>query len=335
MTDAMRIWKQVEKTNPAHTKHVTQRGGFTAISANYQIMRATEVFGPVGEGWGYVCGDPIFQETLMIVPVTLWYDGDRNKTFGPMFGCEEWKNSKGFVDSDAPKKATTDAITKLLSHLGFNADVFLGLFDDQKYVAAVTKEFAAKEAAAKPAPDPTAKINDTQREWLIGHAEKSVGVAELCKEFGKASLKEFTVGELRRLPSEGHGIFVKVIIRWSLRSDVAPVRSPLARATLGLRHELDFVHPHVELRLAFIALVRAMAASLVSNEWVHHSQARAILALLPEPVDPDLIEAREIAAREAPSKSQAIRLGDYDNNYWVLGPLVGIRRGRELAAGEA
>jgi hypothetical protein len=43
---------------------------------------------------------------------------------------------------------------------------------------------------------PTDKINDTQRDWLIGHAEKSVGVAELCKHYGKTSLKDFTVGEL-------------------------------------------------------------------------------------------------------------------------------------------
>jgi len=32
------------------------------------------------------------------------------------------------------KKATTDGITKCLSMLGFNADVFLGKFDDNKYV---------------------------------------------------------------------------------------------------------------------------------------------------------------------------------------------------------
>lgn len=152
MSENMRIWSVVERTNPAHTKQVNQRGGFTAISANYQILRATEVFGPVGTGWGYVCGDPIFQESLMIVPVTLWYDGDRSKTFGPMYGCEEWKDKNGRVDSDAPKKATTDAITKLLSHLGFNADVFLGRFDDQKYVEQVKREFAEAERAEQAPP---------------------------------------------------------------------------------------------------------------------------------------------------------------------------------------
>lgn len=139
MTDNLRIWSQVDRTNPDHTKKVNQRGGFTAISAAYQIMRATEVFGPIGEGWGYDAGAPIFQEGLVFVPVTLW-QGDRSKVFGPMFGGSEWKNGSR-PDSDALKKATTDALTKLLSQLGFNADVFLGKFDDNKYVAEVREEF--------------------------------------------------------------------------------------------------------------------------------------------------------------------------------------------------
>jgi hypothetical protein len=61
-----------------------------------------------------------------------------------MLGCEEWKDRNGRVDSDASKKATTDAITKLLSQLGFSADVFLGKYDDQKYVEALREEFTEK-----------------------------------------------------------------------------------------------------------------------------------------------------------------------------------------------
>ena len=147
MTDNLRIWSQVDKTDPAHTKKVTQRGGFTAISAAYQIMRATEVFGPVGEGWGYTAGEPIFHDLLVMVPVTLWH-GDRANVFGPMFGGAEWKDKNGRLDSDAAKKATTDALTKLLSQLGFNADVFLGRFDDSKYVADMEREFAPSSPAA-------------------------------------------------------------------------------------------------------------------------------------------------------------------------------------------
>ena len=118
----MAIWEAVSVTDPSHTKKVNQRGGFTAISAHYQVMRATEQFGPVGIGWGYENGAPIFHETLVIVPVTVWH-GDRSNTFGPVYGGAEWRSGNR-VDSDAPKKAATDGLTKALSHLGFNADVF-------------------------------------------------------------------------------------------------------------------------------------------------------------------------------------------------------------------
>lgn len=142
--DNMAIWNAVDTTDPRHTKRVNQRGGFTAISAHYQVMKATEQFGPVGIGWGYDVGEPLFQETLVIVPVTLWH-GDRGNTFGPIYGGAEWKSAKGHLDSDAPKKATTDALTKALSQLGFNADVFLGRFDDNKYVTNLLNELQRAE----------------------------------------------------------------------------------------------------------------------------------------------------------------------------------------------
>ena len=184
MSDNLRIWNAVEKTNPAHTKKVNQRGGFTAIGAAYQIMAATEQFGPIGIGWGYISGVPIIIDTLIVVPVTLWH-GDRSNTFGPMMGCEEWKDGKGRIDSDAPKKATTDAITKLLSQLGFNADVFLGKFDDNKYVQQMEREFAAKENP------PPALITDAQRDELMDMMTAyGVNAADFCKVGRIASLKE-------------------------------------------------------------------------------------------------------------------------------------------------
>ena len=35
--------------------------------------------------------------------------------------------ANGKLDDEAPKKAMTDALTKAFSHLGLNADVFLGI----------------------------------------------------------------------------------------------------------------------------------------------------------------------------------------------------------------
>jgi recombination DNA repair RAD52 pathway protein len=58
------------------------------------------------------------------------------------------KSGRMEADEDAPKKAMTDALTKGLSHLGFSADVFLGLFDDNRYVQKMQKEFSQPAAQA-------------------------------------------------------------------------------------------------------------------------------------------------------------------------------------------
>lgn len=191
MTDNLSLWKAVELTDPAYTKQVNQRGGFTAISANYQIMSATKQFGPCGVGWGYKTNDPIICDTLIMIPVTLWH-GQRENEFGPMIGCEEWKDKNGRIDSDAPKKAVTDGITKLLSQLGFNADVFLGKFDDQKYV-----EQRKREVAEEAKPDPDSHITDETRNWLASQIDiAGIAVGVVCEQYQVQSLKEFKFGEV-------------------------------------------------------------------------------------------------------------------------------------------
>jgi hypothetical protein len=126
-----RLWDLVSKTDPQYTKKVNQRGGFTAIDAMSQIHMATKIFGPIGIGWGYDV-DLIFPANdTVIAKITLWH-GDRSNTF-VQFGQKSLGTSR--VDEDAVKKATTDGVTKCLSLLGFNSDVFLGKFDDNKYVA--------------------------------------------------------------------------------------------------------------------------------------------------------------------------------------------------------
>ena len=47
------LWRLNETTDPGHTRPVTIGRKFTAIDAYYQIKRATETFGPLGQGWGW------------------------------------------------------------------------------------------------------------------------------------------------------------------------------------------------------------------------------------------------------------------------------------------
>ena len=141
----MKLWDSVEKTNPKYTKKVNQRGGFTAIGAQYQLRTATETFGSFGTGWG-VRSETIekWEDVgLAVYQAHLWYyyevDGDKVSELHefPIHSSIKYHNN-GRVDDDFFKKVATDALTKGLSKLGFNADVFMGKFDDNKYVNKLT-----------------------------------------------------------------------------------------------------------------------------------------------------------------------------------------------------
>ena len=138
----MELWNKVCRTDPEHTKHVNQRGGFTAIDAMYQIQEATKVFGPVGKGWGWDFELSYPSNDTVVAIVELWHT-DRTYTVKQV-GQKSLNNNRG-SDEAAVKKAVTDGLTKCLSYLGFNADVFLGMFDDNKYVEESTKIFMEKK----------------------------------------------------------------------------------------------------------------------------------------------------------------------------------------------
>jgi|TARA_R100000654_G_scaffold17903_2_gene37338 hypothetical protein len=136
--DNTELWDKVCTTDPAHTKHVNQRGGFTTIDAYHQVHNATAVFGPVGKGWGWDY-NLVFQDGILIADMTMWWGGDRTQVVRQC-GARSTHKRNGSVDEDAAKSAVTDALTKCLSYLGFNADVFLGKYDDNKYVQNLRQE---------------------------------------------------------------------------------------------------------------------------------------------------------------------------------------------------
>lgn len=146
------IWNAVCTTDPKHTKAFHRPGGFrgTAINATYLVRKATEYWGPCGIGWGYEVMDEALMQgsplengvhTLIHkVRLKFWYvqDGQRGEVmhFGQTTFVGKDKNGI-FTDEEAPKKSVTDALSKCLSMLGFGADVHIGLYDDNKYVAEI------------------------------------------------------------------------------------------------------------------------------------------------------------------------------------------------------
>jgi|TARA_R100000329_G_scaffold7710_1_gene9222 hypothetical protein len=134
--DHMNLWNKVETTDPEFTTTVNQRGGFTAIGAQYQIKNATEVFGPFGAMWGVKDEnyELILSNQMVLYTATFWYKHEGKSGEFPIASSIKTMMGKR-VDDDCIKKVQTDALTKGLSKLGFNADVFMGRFDDNKYVA--------------------------------------------------------------------------------------------------------------------------------------------------------------------------------------------------------
>ena len=146
----LEVWNAVEKTDPKYTTKVTFGRGFTSIDPMYQIMKATAALGPVGRGWAYTVEHSTLEAggcLMAVADVSISpFDGT---TYGPVRGLDFILNNKGKLDEDAPKKAMTDALTKALSHLGIGAHVFLGKFDDNRYVAAMEKEFSQPKGKDK------------------------------------------------------------------------------------------------------------------------------------------------------------------------------------------
>ncbi|MDN0106226.1 hypothetical protein QVN76_04900 [Yersinia rochesterensis] len=188
--DNLSIWRTVQRTDPARTKRkdTTNKNGkiirsVTSINPTYQTMRATEIFGPFGIGWGvdivseeFTPGIPfmepvydannrevgrkpmrdgdgtILRTSNHTMRIELWYQHGGNRGRFPAFGHTKhiYQSINGFIcDDEISKKSLTDATTKALSQLGFSADVFMGLFDDVEYTTDNNIEFGIKNASTK------------------------------------------------------------------------------------------------------------------------------------------------------------------------------------------
>lgn len=150
------LWSSVEKTDTQHTKHVNQRGGYTAISPQYQLKQATDKFGPYGKGFGLSESNfdmSIYElDGVVIHKAVFFYVLDGTKELFPITNAiqaaKQTKNGK-FVDVDFAKKVETNTVSKALSKLGFNADIFMGLFEDIDYLNELNNEMAVNKAVNK------------------------------------------------------------------------------------------------------------------------------------------------------------------------------------------
>lgn len=151
----MDIWDKVERTDPRHAKRFdTGKLKGTSPNATFNMKRATEIFGPAGEGWRVeVVDDRLeslnaggeYEHTTHVMSVDLhWKLGDRK---GVVRGYGQTPvvypgRERAVVDYDYAKKSYTDAVSNALKQLGFSADIWLGKYDDNRYIAEVREQFA-------------------------------------------------------------------------------------------------------------------------------------------------------------------------------------------------
>jgi len=152
------IWSQVDKTDLSYTKNVNQRGGYTAISPQYQLKEATKVFGPYGKGFGLSASDfdmSLFDSLGVVMhKAKFFYVKDGERVEFPISNAIQATTGAGDkkrVDVDFAKKVETNTVSKALSKLGFNADVFMGMFEDNQYMQELHNELALKKAEDKDA----------------------------------------------------------------------------------------------------------------------------------------------------------------------------------------
>ncbi|MRT05031.1 hypothetical protein [Ewingella americana] len=152
----------------------------TSIRPTYHYLRATELFGPIGIGWGAdVVEEPFARGVPLIESITdsagreigkkvmcdgygtiltslyhtmkieLWYlqNGKRGEIVEYGHTKYLYSSKDGLTVEEKPsKKSLADATTKALSSLGFSADVYLSMFDDVQYSQENTFDHEIKTA---------------------------------------------------------------------------------------------------------------------------------------------------------------------------------------------
>jgi len=159
----LQIWADLSETDAKAKNKMNFGRPITAIDATWQVWRMTQRFGKVGDGWGWTTDQiqtvPLPSgEVMVLVTVSIWTE-KRSHTFGGFTGGA-MLFARNKADDDAAKKATTDALTKGLSHLGMSADVFMSKFDDCKYTNKPEVTTITYTSSGKDGPDDVSSLTD-------------------------------------------------------------------------------------------------------------------------------------------------------------------------------
>lgn len=142
MESNLEFWEKVEISDPKQLSEISGTK-LTSIDAYSQIKKATEVWGMYGDKWGFKelkLNTDLSQIGVVILNAVFFYPSGEF----PIVNDINLKDGDK-INKDFSKKITTDALTKALSMLGFNADVYLNKHKDSKFI----KPKGSGKAAAK------------------------------------------------------------------------------------------------------------------------------------------------------------------------------------------
>lgn len=126
----LKLYNDLSPVGAEHTTNYKRSGGFkgTMINAQWRLKRLTEVFGPVGKGWGYEIKEQWSEMECAFVRLNLWYTiagaAERFWTGEQIGGT-----SFAYTPDEAFKMSVTDALGKCASQIGLGADVYAGEID--------------------------------------------------------------------------------------------------------------------------------------------------------------------------------------------------------------
>ncbi len=150
LVDNLALWNKVKTTDLEMSKKVKYgKREFTAIDPQWQLMQATKLWGPYGKDWGL---ENLNFELVMCNTVTSREGEDEKGKFRTVDESSEpvltlhavFRYPEGQFEiandmkfrpgDDTYKKLLTNTRSKALSYLGFSADVYMGMFDDDDYI---------------------------------------------------------------------------------------------------------------------------------------------------------------------------------------------------------
>lgn len=172
MTQNLALWDSVKDPDLVNsgstkaTKKFTGKGGFkgTAVDPMVRLWMLTQLWGPEGleyenglggaypdaiptGGWGFVVvEDKVIADKEHVIRVRLWYPHEGKMRFVEGYGCTD------IEQLDCAKKSYTDAQSNAAKQLGVFASIYMGKFDDDKYVSDVTRKQSKKRQDPEQAP---------------------------------------------------------------------------------------------------------------------------------------------------------------------------------------